>query len=138
MVVGSNPTLSYVILGLKISFLYLKPQKGVFICLKLLPKAKKFKKQKINGEPLRTTVLGDWNEEDKFAVQTEITMEIDVLIIESKRIFMLIFVMKLFSVDKLIQFLQSILSRFDAYYPSIDLIRFLILSKCYISSKIDF
>ena len=54
---GSNPTLSYVILGLKISFWNLKTQKGIFICPKLLPKAKKFKKQKINSEPLRTTVL---------------------------------------------------------------------------------
>ena len=62
-------------------------------------------------------------------------MEIDILVIESKRIFMLIFVMKLFSVDKLIQFLQSILSRFDAYYPSIELIRFLILSDVRIAKK---
>ena len=37
--------------------------------------------------------LGDWNTKDKFAVQTEITMEIDVFIVEST----LIFVMKLFS-----------------------------------------
>ena len=57
MVVGSNLTLSNVMLDLKISFMYLKTQKGIFICTKLMPKAKKFKKQKINGEPLRTTVL---------------------------------------------------------------------------------
>ena len=57
VVVGSNPTLSYVILGPRSCFMYLKTQKGIFICHKLMPKAKKFKKQKINSEPLWTTVL---------------------------------------------------------------------------------
>ena len=57
MGVGSNPRLSNVILGLKSSFMYLKSQKGLFICPKLMPKAKKFRKQKINSVPLRTTVL---------------------------------------------------------------------------------
>ena len=57
MGVGSNPRLSNVILGLKSSFMYLKSQKGLFICPKLMPKAKKFKKQKINSVPLWTTVL---------------------------------------------------------------------------------
>ena len=58
MGVGSNPRLANVILGLKSSFMHLKSQKGLFICPKLMPKAKKFKKQKINSVPLRTTVLG--------------------------------------------------------------------------------
>ena len=57
MVVGSNPTFSNAILGLKSCFLYPKTQKGLFICPKLMPEAKKFKKQKINSVPLRTTVL---------------------------------------------------------------------------------
>ena len=56
---GSNPTLANVILGLKTSFMYLKTQKGVFICPKLVPKAKKFQNQENNSEPLRTTVIGD-------------------------------------------------------------------------------
>ena len=55
---GFEPTLSHVILGLKFTFIYLKTQKGIFICPKLMPKAKKFQKQKINGEPLQTTVKG--------------------------------------------------------------------------------
>ena len=57
MVVGSNPTLSNVILGLKNSFMYLKTQKVLFICPQFMPKEKKFKKQKINSAPLWTTVI---------------------------------------------------------------------------------
>ena len=57
MITGSNPRLSYAILGHKISFMYIKPQKGTFICPKLMPKAEKIKKQKINSVPLQTTVL---------------------------------------------------------------------------------
>ena len=58
MITGSNPRLSYAILGHKISFMYIKPQKGTFICPKLMPKAEKIKKQKINSVPFQTTVLG--------------------------------------------------------------------------------
>ena len=58
MITGSNPRLSYAILGHKISFMYIKPQKGTFICPKLMPKAEKIKKQKINSGPFQTTVLG--------------------------------------------------------------------------------
>ena len=57
MITGSNPRLSYAILGHKISFMYIKPQKGTFICPKLMPKAEKIKKQKINSVPFQTTVL---------------------------------------------------------------------------------
>ena len=57
MGVGSDPKLSNVILGLKSCFMNLKTQKGLFICPKLMSKAKKFKKQKINSVPFRTTVL---------------------------------------------------------------------------------
>ena len=57
MVVGSNPILSYVILGLKTSFMYLKTQKGVFISSKLMPKARKLQKQRVDSEPLWTTVI---------------------------------------------------------------------------------
>ena len=57
MITGSNPKLSYAILGHKISFMYIKPQKGTFICPKLMPKAEKIKKQKINSVPFQTTVL---------------------------------------------------------------------------------
>ena len=56
---SSKLTLSTVILGLKTCFVYLKTQKGVFICPKLMPNQKKFQKQKINSEPFQTTVLGD-------------------------------------------------------------------------------
>ena len=55
---GSNPRLSHIIFDLRISFTYLKTQKLVIIFPKLWPRAKKYKKQKINGEPLRTTVVG--------------------------------------------------------------------------------
>ena len=58
MITGSNPRLSYAILGHKISFMYIKPQKGTFICPKLMPKAEKIKKQKINSVPFQTTVVG--------------------------------------------------------------------------------
>ena len=57
MIVGSNPGLSNVILGLKISFMCLKTQKGIFICPKLMPKAKKFNRFQINSELLQTNVL---------------------------------------------------------------------------------
>ena len=76
MFVGSNPTLSNVILGLKTSFMYLKIQKGVFICPKIMPKAKKFQKQKINSEPLRTTVLsGHGNPNDDVIRRTYSTSD---------------------------------------------------------------
>ena len=53
---GLNLKLSKLILGLTISICP-KTQKDVFICPIFMPKAKKFKKQEINSEPLQTTVL---------------------------------------------------------------------------------
>ena len=53
----SNPRLSNLILVLKISLVYLKTQKGIFICPKLMPKAKKFNRVQINSELLQTNVL---------------------------------------------------------------------------------
>ena len=69
-VVGSNPQLSRLILGLKNDLFLSKSQKNICICTKLIPKAKKFKKWKIYSEPLQDTASDSWHYAEPHFIQS--------------------------------------------------------------------